>query len=603
MKKLSLVFFILCCAVGAKAQAVLQPLQMEARQVPAPQAFRTAAAVPVPLPFFEDFATSNVVPDPLLWNTSGVFINNRFGFEPLTINVATFDGLNRFGFPYAPNSIGAGVSDTLTSAPILLGGLSPSDSVYLSFWWQSGGLGDVPDLTQNDLKYLQLEFKDQTGTWHPVWRQNAVGEVTPFVQVFEAITDPKFFHNDFQFRWTNIGQRNGLADVWNIDYILLDKNRRRGLNTTRDIAISEGVSRLLEHYTAIPARQFLANPEAALAEEVRTTVNNLGGLPGAISWRGYIREASEAVADTFLRGEGLVPAAAFQYSITGTPTLDAVTLPQSGPFTLYHGIKLDTREQNPLERANDITERKTEFADYFAYDDGTAEAGFSFLGTGTTQIATRFDLFQPDQLSAFRVYFPRIGKDLSNTSLTFKVWDDNNGVPGEVLHQQTFQIQYTDTLNEFYQVNLSKTVPVEGSFYVGWSQPGGTFVNIGFDKNETAAGRRFTYVPFTGWTEETTLEGAIMLRPVLVGEPLGVEEDLLARRFKVFPNPSAGDVFLNEPYEQVQVYSVTGKLVHSQKFQGQGQPISLQHLAPGLYTLRIQTRKAIITKKLILTKL
>lgn len=596
------------------AQAILQPLQQEMRQPQqrAAKPLRAAATAAVSLPFFDDFAAAAGVPDPSRWQNGGVYINNRFGLEPVTINVASFDGLNAAGQPYAPGSLSAGASDTLTSEPILLGGLSPGDSVYLSFYWQSGGIGDVPDLTQSNLRYLQLEFKDNTGAWQEVWRQPAVGVVTDFVQVFAGVREPRYFHNDFQFRFRNVGQRNGMADVWNVDYVELDKNRRRGQNTIRDIAISEGVSKLLKHYTAMPARQFRANPTGELAEEVRATLNNLGGLPGAISWRGYVKRVNEARADTFLRAQALVPGAARQYEVAGTPTLNAVQVPASGPFTLLHGIRLDTREQNPLQRANDSTERKTNFADYYAYDDGTAEAGFSFLGTGNVQVAQRFDLNEPDQLSGFRVYFPRVGRDLSNTSLIFKIWADQDSLPGETLHQQSFRIQYSDTLNAFYEVELSRLVPVEGNFYIGWSQGGNTFVNIGFDKNESATGRRFTYTPSGGWIGETTLEGAIMMRPVLIGEtPLGLEdnveeeeeEETAPAPLHVFPNPSGGEVFINEPYERITVFDVTGKKVYSQSYAGPGKPINLRHLAPGLYTLRIQTRKAIVNKKLILTKL
>ena len=138
--------------------------------------------------------------------------------------MASFDGLNALGQPYAPGSSSAGASDTLTSQPIQLGSLNPRDSLYLSFYWQSGGLGDVPDRTESNLRYLLLEFKDRAGAWREVWRQAAVGEVTDFAQVFVGVKDPVFYHDVFQFRFRNVGLRNGIADVWNLDYIELFEN-------------------------------------------------------------------------------------------------------------------------------------------------------------------------------------------------------------------------------------------------------------------------------------------------------------------------------------------------------------------------------------------
>ncbi|WP_242920244.1 T9SS type A sorting domain-containing protein [Pontibacter liquoris] len=604
MKKLALILCMLLAGAGARAQAVLQPLQQETRQPQAPVPLRKAAAA-LALPFFDDFASSAVAPDQSRWQTGGaVYINNRYAVEPVTKNVASFDGLNAHGQPYAPGSVAAGPSDTLTSQPIQLGGLSAADSVYLSFYWQSGGLGDVPDKTTSNLVYLQLEFKDASGTWQQAWRQPGIGETSGFNQVFIGIKEAKYFHNAFQFRLRSVGVRNGLADTWNVDYVELGKNRRKGQNTTRDIAISQSISRLLQQYTAMPYRQFLERPEAALAPEVKATINNLGGLPGAISWRGYIRKLSQAGTDTFLRAQGLVPGDARQYAVAGTPRMENLSL-KANPFTLVHGLILQTKEQNPLQRANDSTARKTEFSDYFAYDDGTAEAGFSFVGTGNTQVAMRFDLSRPDQVRAFRVYFPRVAQDLSKTSLTFKLWDDANGKPGRLLHQQSFRIQYSDSLNTFYEVALTQPIQVSGSsFYIGWSQPGNLFVNMGFDRNETDAGsHRLLFSGFNDWQQDTVLAGAVMLRPVMTGEALGVKEDLEAARFKVYPNPSTGTVHLEGEYQSLVVYDVTGRQVYRHTYTGNKEPLQLGKLAPGLYTLRITTRASIITKKLILTGL
>jgi hypothetical protein len=601
---LTLTILLLLHGVVASAQVILSPLQQENRS-PAytSERLQLKADAVLNLPFFDDFAGSSNTPDLKRWKTGGgVYINDRYALEPITKNVASFDGLNAKGKPYAPGAVGAGPSDTLTSQPILLANLNPSDSLYLSFYWQSGGLGDVPDRSSADLVNLLLEFKDASGNWQQVWKQPGLGQVTSFAQVFVGLKEARYFHNNFQFRFRSIGERNGLADVWNVDYIVLDKNRRKGQNTTRDIAISEGISKLLKNYTAMPYNQFLQNPSAELAGQVKATVNNLGNMPGAISWRGYIKKLSDSAADTFLRNQALIPSGARQFPVIGNPTVGGLTLPKTR-FVLVHGLVLNTKEQNLQERANDSTERKTHFSNYYAYDDGSAEAGFSFVSSSSTQVAQRFDLNQPDQVEAFKIYFPRMRTNLSGTTLTFKVWDDENGAPGKTLHQQSFQIQYSDSLNGFYEVQLTKLVPVEGKFYIGWQQPGNLFVNVGFDRNEKATGRRFLFTTLNNWKEETELKGAIMMRPIMAGEALGLEEELAASKIKVYPNPTSGKFFIDGEYERFRVYDITGREVYSQSFIERNEPITLSKLAPGLYTLRIQTRKAIITKKIILTQL
>src|SRR4030095_8439464 len=132
----------------------------------------------VSLPFIDDVSYLSPDPDPNLWINNGALVNLTFPVNPISYGVVTLDGLNGNGVPYDPltfsfSSIGA--ADSLTSMPILLGSPhSPQDSVYLSFFFQPGGLGDWPnDATYNQLNFsvnfgdsIVLEFKDNTGSWN-----------------------------------------------------------------------------------------------------------------------------------------------------------------------------------------------------------------------------------------------------------------------------------------------------------------------------------------------------------------------------------------------------------------------------------------------------
>ena len=70
------------------------------------------------------------------------FVNRTYPINPVTIGVATFDGLDEYGFarnfsqanPSAP-------SDTLLSQEI---DLSAVDTAYMMFYFQGKGIGDAP---------------------------------------------------------------------------------------------------------------------------------------------------------------------------------------------------------------------------------------------------------------------------------------------------------------------------------------------------------------------------------------------------------------------------------------------------------------------------
>jgi hypothetical protein len=97
----------------------------------------------ISLPFVEDFSYSGNHADYDKWLGFSVQINGNLPLKPPTIGVATFDGLNWKGNPYS-NSTTSGNADTLTSKPFRLA-YAPSDSLYLSFFYQPGGRGNFPE--------------------------------------------------------------------------------------------------------------------------------------------------------------------------------------------------------------------------------------------------------------------------------------------------------------------------------------------------------------------------------------------------------------------------------------------------------------------------
>ena len=97
------------------------------------------------IPFIDDFSYFSTQADSNLWQDNSVFINRNYGINPITIGVATFDGLNRFGRPYNLNLTGTDSenADTLTSQQI---DLSDADTAYFMFYYQPQGLGNDPQL-------------------------------------------------------------------------------------------------------------------------------------------------------------------------------------------------------------------------------------------------------------------------------------------------------------------------------------------------------------------------------------------------------------------------------------------------------------------------
>ena len=181
------------------------------------------------LPFIDDFSKNHLPgASVVLWEDNFVFINATYPIVPPTIGVATFDGLDFNGYPYDfENPTSYGEADVLTSCTINLSEdadgnpYSPSDSIYLSFYYQPQGLGDSPEPQDS----LVLEFYvAETDSWIHQWSTPGEGQ-TSFRLVYIPIVDDIYFSPDFKFRFRNYATLSGNLDHWHIDVVWLDKNR------------------------------------------------------------------------------------------------------------------------------------------------------------------------------------------------------------------------------------------------------------------------------------------------------------------------------------------------------------------------------------------
>src|SRR4051812_46365642 len=133
LRELYIICFILLGSTFAFSQERLEPLHGNIQLIynqPRNQNLnsnflqKTMAETNDSIPYFEDFAYASYSPFPSAkkWVDSSVCINTGFAIAPPTIGVATFDGLDKNGYPYlmaaGPNV--SGPADTLISKPLNL---------------------------------------------------------------------------------------------------------------------------------------------------------------------------------------------------------------------------------------------------------------------------------------------------------------------------------------------------------------------------------------------------------------------------------------------------------------------------------------------------
>ena len=558
------------------------------------------------LPFFDDFSRYSLPTDnpdiPVewqRWEDDNVFINCNLPIQPPTVGVATFDGLKSNGYPYDFISADAyGTADTLTSIPLNLAGLDSLDNVYLSFFYQGGGLGNKPDSQDS----LVVEFWNNSGEGAWIRRWSLEGGTLPeeFQRVFIPIQDVAFgnsyFLDGFKFRFINYSTLSGSVDHWNIDYVELAAGVDPDDAPILDLAFMDCENTLLRDFTAMPWTHFLENPSLYLEDTTRAAQRNLGS--SAVNFQsGYsvhYQDQSWDHPNDYSITNGLNIIDPQSYFPIGNDVFDTSVNDTCAIFEVnyYH-------ETSDIVLSNDTISFEQNFTNYYAYDDGTAERAYG-LTTGGGKIAMKYQLAKADTLLGLFVHWIPFVDDQSQETFILRAWDDDGGVPGSEL-ATVFEFNnpkyYDHGYNKFAYYEYDDPIGVDGTIYVGWVQQGDLSLNVGNDKNTNQnPGRLFYQLGIGSQWQASSITGSLMIRPVFKSGKSFVwnsVEENTAPQVSIFPNPAKDQVNIEVPaglgaYD-IAIYDQSGKMVMmSQKHTGLEQ-FSILHLSKGVYILEIKT--------------
>ncbi|MBO0952394.1 T9SS type A sorting domain-containing protein [Fibrella forsythiae] len=549
------------------------------------------------LPFFDDFSTSRQIASPTRWAAgSSVYINNTLTVNHPSVNVATFDGLRLNGLPYALNDENAeGGTDTLTSLPIDLGGLTISNGVYLSFYWQRRGLGELPDATDS----LSLEFLGSDRVWRKVWTQGGGVIDNNFAFQLLQVDNQVYFHPAFQFRFRSRGRQSGMFDSWHIDYVYLNRDRTATNRPLRDRAMRQPVTPLLRRYTAMPLRQFLAKPAAELVDTVRSDFTNLftefipinsgfsirDRVSGRLFQYDTLRNPINALglSRNPLAFRPVLPTGLSDRAVLQT-TFNLITKDQSSPDT--PGLDLTL---------NDTLSATTVLDDYYAYDDGTAET-VKQVNQRLARVAVKFSLNQPDAVKGVRINIAPTRRDQRGQTILLGIYGNNNGQPtDQPILQQPFSVSYAAQRNGFTEFMFAIPVNVPDTvFYVAFSQLDDPAIPVGFDRNSPFRDKLFVNLG-TRWDRVTDQDGALLLRPVMNGRTVIITATEPTVAAQVFPNPTSGRLNWAGSLAgsvQLDVLDLSGRMVQTMPLSPNQTSTDLGSLPDGFYLLRFIDEQA-----------
>jgi len=600
-----LVSFLLCFpgVLWLQAQEVITPLHNNPRAAQQYKDFnsakKAASAVLLELPFFDDFSNSSLVADTGLWSDAFAFVNNNFCLNPVTNGVATLDALDEVGSIYSHMVIASNtfVTDHLTSHPINLA-YPASDSIYLSFLYQPGGICDLPEEEDS----LMVDFyASDSSEWINVWRIPG-SELQPFNHAMIPITEDRFLNNEFRFRFRNRASlprnnetpdKRSNVDYWHVDYVRLDRNRSAGDTILRDVAFNTPLTSVFKELSAVPWAHFEQAYNTTLSPFVSAQYRNNDSIPRNVTRSLFIEEP--------IYGES---------QLTGIPTaqdipaFDETVVDFAFPYDLDFNrgdsalvrfkAALRTDEFDP--KVNDTVIHDQLFRDYYAYDDGTAEAGYGLRGDGTEYgtVAIRHYSYEADMLGGVYIYFNQVYDSLNLKDYTFNlmVWNDSDGYPGTAIwdDETIYRPRYTPTYTGFVKYEFTEPVPVNGTFYLGWRQYKPYTLNMGLDKNSVPDSPVMFY-NLGSWISSEA-PGMVLFRPFLYEPSTGIDRAAASdlSPLNLYPNPASDRIWIQVPSGSegldipLYIYDTSGRQLYHTVLRSNSLDVS--EYAPGLYYIR-----------------
>lgn len=545
------------------------------------------------LPFVDDFAYSGPYPDPMLWVDNYAYINNTYAIDPISIGVATLEGLGSNGLPHNPNAIASASlsADTLTSQFIDLSALSPADEVFISFYYQAQGYGF--ELGASDS--LLLQFKNDSSEWVTAWYSEGIA-LDDFQLALIRLDSADYFHDSFQFRFRNYASLTGNNDQWHIDHVRIDDNRSAVDDVLVDVAILYEPSSILTNYTQMPWRQFYNYQSTELSSEHFLTLRNNDNIQINTTYEYTISEISTGDQLANLIPTVVQPNPGVILDIQLQETIDVVTdYPADTVEFLLDYTIVPSGDQYPEN--NNVTKIQ-QFGNQMAYDDGSSELSYGLFSDGA-QLAMEYTLNEADSLRGIGIFFTTIENDQSDRFFSLIVWDnidiDGSGQNAVELTRMDLQTpEYQPEYNGFTYYVLPEPIAVDGTFYIGMAQEGIDEFYLGYDKNNIAD--EHTYYNLSGEWLQSSLNGAVMMRPILGGKLpsfVNVEESFYNENINVYPVPTKDLLYLEFSQKPenilIDILDINGALIYSENYTEGA--INLSEFGEGMYMMLFKNNR------------
>jgi hypothetical protein len=548
-------------------------------------------------PFVDDFSQAATAPNPALWTDANVWINDALPLYQNSVGVATFDGCNGFGKPYVPGSTNSDtLADILTSKYLNLQGMT---NVWLSFQYQRAGLGEAPSTTDS----LVVQFYSPiTGQWSHAWGAKGTGSADAFQTAMIPVQGVNYLQKGFRFRMATYGARGGAYDVWNVDYVQLDKDRNAADSIITEPAFARPHPLIIgtKNYTSWPWWLDMSNSLANRPSNLTFTYRRMGTVPSG-GWSLNLGQFRWFENGSLVQQLTAVPV------ITNTQhdqdqTFD-VAVPSSaigllsGPTVVETEVWFDGSAAGL--RSNDTVRGRLELDNYLSLDDGTAERAYGIENVIGSRVAQKFitgGLGNSDSLKG--VAFNFVTFDDDNNAFKIAVWApaDSGDAPGQLIYMSdsTYEGVRGWNIGDLMPYALDSAVDISAytSVWIGYvDMSSQSTVYVGLDRHRDLPISMPRYYG-DGFNWYPSLEtGTLIMRPFFRYNPSDMhvsapEQDVA---FSVYPNPASTSLSIQTNSIGTigtRILSLDGQVMLEQMMEP-NTPLDISSFAAGVYVVEI----------------
>ncbi|MBI5539372.1 MAG: T9SS type A sorting domain-containing protein [Bacteroidia bacterium] len=527
--------------------------------------------------------------------------------EPVTYNINYFI---YYGNLVVSDSLYTYDSSTSTYTHIdktITYNINPSDSLYLSFYYQPQGIGgNAPEAADS----LVLEFKVPGNSWKHIWSKPGSANHA-FKQVLIPLTVSTYFIKGFQFRFKNyasIGTSTipsfaSNVDMWNIDYVKIGKNRNQFDTIPNDVAFVYNAGPFIKNFYSVPWAHYKSVTNQK-KDTLKFFYRNLSDTLRNVQCRYKITNKTNntVIFDRSLGNENDTAFTDYYFIRKDTANYFPFNSDNQANFEVRISQTFSTLDIHAPYRWNDTLKFYQKFESHYAYDDGTAEYGFGLAGNNTQngKVAFKFYTLKPDTIRGVYMFFNRALNDANQKFFYLTIWSAANGRPSQIIYSQMGEKPQFHGLNEFHYYSLDTSIFITDTFFVGWIQTTQDLLNMGFDLNSDNSSKVFYNI--SGNWQNIPYAGTPMMRPVFSTMPfVNINESVINKEISIYPNPASDYININvSSAYNFQIFDITGRVVLQTKTENE--QINVSTIPSGVYILRGSDGKSQFTRKLIINR-